>query len=103
MSWIVKPYFLNLRPLDTLHPFFYRTVEPKPSPSAFNGPFLFPPAIRRSAPSVSGGQQEQVMSEVRHSRVIILGSGPAGYSAAVYAARANLKPLLITGMQPAVN
>lgn len=39
------------------------------------------------------------MSEVRHSRLIILGSGPAGYSAAVYAARANLKPLLITGMQ----
>lgn len=39
------------------------------------------------------------MSEVRHSRVIILGSGPAGYSAAVYAARANLKPLLITGIQ----
>ncbi|CDF85951.1 thioredoxin-disulfide reductase [Pseudomonas sp. QL9] len=39
------------------------------------------------------------MSEVRHARVIILGSGPAGYSAAVYAARANLKPLLITGIQ----
>ena len=39
------------------------------------------------------------MSEVRHSPVLILGSGPAGYSAAVYAARANLKPLLITGMQ----
>lgn len=39
------------------------------------------------------------MSEVKHSRLIILGSGPAGYSAAVYAARANLKPLLITGMQ----
>jgi thioredoxin reductase (NADPH) len=39
------------------------------------------------------------MSEIRHSRVIILGSGPAGYSAAVYAARANLKPLLITGLQ----
>ncbi|WP_421682072.1 thioredoxin-disulfide reductase [Stutzerimonas urumqiensis] len=36
---------------------------------------------------------------VRHARLIILGSGPAGYSAAVYAARANLKPLLITGMQ----
>ncbi|MCL2656878.1 MAG: thioredoxin-disulfide reductase [Betaproteobacteria bacterium] len=34
----------------------------------------------------------------RHSPLIILGSGPAGYSAAVYAARANLKPLLITGM-----
>ncbi len=39
------------------------------------------------------------MSASRHARVIILGSGPAGYSAAVYAARANLKPLLITGMQ----
>jgi thioredoxin reductase (NADPH) len=38
------------------------------------------------------------MSQPRHSKLIILGSGPAGYSAAVYAARANLKPLLITGM-----
>lgn len=35
----------------------------------------------------------------RHSRLIILGSGPAGYSAAVYAARANLKPTLIVGLQ----
>lgn len=43
------------------------------------------------------------MSDVRHSRVIILGSGPAGYSAAVYAARANLKPLLITACRLAVN
>ena len=34
----------------------------------------------------------------RHARLLILGSGPAGYSAAVYAARANLKPVLITGM-----
>ncbi|OEO25606.1 thioredoxin-disulfide reductase [Pseudomonas sp. J237] len=40
------------------------------------------------------------MSEVKHSRLIILGSGPAGYSAAVYAARANLKPTIITGIQP---
>ncbi len=39
------------------------------------------------------------MPAVRHARVIILGSGPAGYTAAVYAARANLKPLLITGLQ----
>ncbi|MCC5881261.1 MAG: thioredoxin-disulfide reductase [Halomonas sp.] len=39
------------------------------------------------------------MSEARHERLIILGSGPAGYTAAVYAARANLKPLLITGIQ----
>lgn len=36
----------------------------------------------------------------QHHRLLILGSGPAGYSAAVYAARANLKPVLITGMQP---
>ncbi|MBB3191154.1 thioredoxin-disulfide reductase [Halomonas cerina] len=39
------------------------------------------------------------MSDTRHERLVILGSGPAGYTAAVYAARANLKPLLITGMQ----
>ncbi|MBB6092304.1 thioredoxin reductase (NADPH) [Povalibacter uvarum] len=39
------------------------------------------------------------MSTPRHSRVLILGSGPAGYAAAVYAARANRKPLLITGLE----
>lgn len=39
------------------------------------------------------------MSEQKHSRLLILGSGPAGYTAAVYAARANLKPVLITGME----
>jgi thioredoxin reductase (NADPH) len=40
------------------------------------------------------------MTTSRHSRLIILGSGPAGYAAAVYAARANRKPLLIAGLQP---
>lgn len=39
------------------------------------------------------------MSEVIHAPVIVIGSGPAGYTAAVYAARANLKPVLITGME----
>ena len=39
------------------------------------------------------------MTDTRHTRLLILGSGPAGYSAAVYAARANLKPLLITGLE----
>ncbi|WP_440904135.1 thioredoxin-disulfide reductase [Catenovulum sp. SX2] len=39
------------------------------------------------------------MSDARHCRLLILGSGPAGYTAAVYAARANLNPVLITGMQ----
>ncbi len=38
------------------------------------------------------------MSNNRHARVLILGSGPAGYTAAIYAARANLKPMLVTGM-----
>ncbi len=39
------------------------------------------------------------MSEIKHCRVLILGSGPAGYSAAVYAARANLDPVMITGVE----
>ncbi len=39
------------------------------------------------------------MSNTQHHRLIILGSGPAGYTAAIYAARANLKPVVITGMQ----
>jgi len=40
------------------------------------------------------------MAEMQHHRLIILGSGPAGYTAAVYAARANLSPVLIAGLQP---
>lgn len=39
------------------------------------------------------------MSESKHCRLLILGSGPAGYTAAVYAARANLNPVLVTGME----
>ena len=39
------------------------------------------------------------MSNVKHAKVLILGSGPAGYSAAIYAARANLNPVLITGVE----
>jgi len=38
------------------------------------------------------------MSQTKHANVLILGSGPAGYTAAIYAARANLKPVLVTGM-----
>lgn len=39
------------------------------------------------------------MSEAKHHKLVILGSGPAGYTAAIYAARANLSPVVITGMQ----
>ena len=41
----------------------------------------------------------EVMSTAKHSKLLILGSGPAGYTAAVYAARANLNPVLITGLE----
>lgn len=39
------------------------------------------------------------MSDIKHAKLLILGSGPAGYTAAIYAARANLKPVLVTGLQ----
>jgi thioredoxin reductase (NADPH) len=55
------------------------------------------PRLRRRNARFSS--KELYMSDPRHSRLIILGSGPAGYSAAVYAARANRQPLLITGME----
>lgn len=50
--------------------------------------------------SERGDAGPRIMTERRTSRTIILGSGPAGYTAAIYAARANLKPVLIKGLQP---
>lgn len=44
-------------------------------------------------------QDSAATDSVRHEKLIILGSGPAGYAAAVYAARANLNPVIVTGMQ----
>ena len=43
------------------------------------------------------------MTTTHHSRILIIGSGAAGYTAAIYAARANLQPVLITGMEKAAN
>ena len=40
------------------------------------------------------------MASERRTRVLIIGSGPAGYTAAIYAARANLQPILVQGLQP---
>ena len=40
------------------------------------------------------------MPETHQSRVLIIGAGPAGYTAAIYAARASLAPILVAGMQP---
>ena len=39
------------------------------------------------------------MTTTQHAKVLVLGSGPAGYTAAIYAARANLQPMLITGLE----
>src|SRR5690606_2979145 len=44
--------------------------------------------------------RERLMTQTKHARVLIIGSGPAGYTAAIYAARAMLKPVLIQGSQP---
>src|SRR5579872_4927586 len=43
---------------------------------------------------------ETIMAESHHTKLLILGSGPAGYTAAIYAARANLKPILVQGLTP---
>src|SRR5580765_5558960 len=70
-----------------------------------NGLKRFPVQARKPATAPIGNlletgspQEKLYMTTPKHSRLIILGSGPAGYTAAVYAARANLKPVLITGL-----
>src|SRR6201992_3021227 len=61
---------------------------------------MSPPTVRAGGADTDvQARGELYMSAARHSALIILGSGPAGYSAAVYAARANRHPLLITGLE----
>ena len=65
-----------------------KTHSPSPSPAHYLTPCRFTYPF-----------QKNPMSSPKHARVLIIGSGPAGYSAAVYAARANLKPVLVTGVE----
>src|SRR5690606_22117700 len=60
---------------------------------------LFNAQLSLRGPNTYPDTSETFMSTTQHSRLIILGSGPAGYTAAVYAARANLNPTLITGIE----
>ena len=57
-------------------------------------------AIRSAAYIGPPATGEGIMGETRHTKVLIIGSGPAGYTAAVYSSRAMLNPVLIQGMQP---
>src|SRR6201996_7785108 len=51
-------------------------------------------ALNAAAPICS------VMSQTHHTKILIIGAGPAGYTAAIYAARASLTPILVAGLQP---
>src|ERR1700694_1507545 len=58
------------------------------------------PGWVRPAITASPSGRTSKMSKTTHAKVIIIGSGPAGYTAAIYAARAMVEPVLIQGMQP---
>src|SRR3954467_307382 len=62
---------------------------------------MSPCIIARLIPRTHSPRKPSAMSKnVKYSRLLILGSGPAGYTASVYAARANLRPVLLTGLAP---
>src|SRR5713226_5828271 len=66
-------------------------------------PALGPPWARRHPPHAADrdvARFEGTMTKTTHAKLVIIGSGPAGYTAAVYAARAMLEPILIQGVQP---
>ncbi len=84
--------------LSRLAGFFYALAVTISSIGIYQVPLLYPATKIPYNLSHSLGP-ENTMSQARHVNLLILGSGPAGYTAAVYAARANLKPVMITGMQ----
>jgi thioredoxin reductase (NADPH) len=55
---------------------------------------------RRHPPVLAHLEKGKHMAETRHTKVLIIGSGPAGYTAGVYASRAMLEPILVQGIEP---
>jgi thioredoxin reductase (NADPH) len=78
---------------------YYRLRRLQLSETKFSSSFFASVNSLQSQVMLSADETEDHMSTAKHSKLLILGSGPAGYTAAVYAARANLNPVLITGLE----
>src|SRR5262249_13629564 len=76
----------------------YLRLSPNPTPTA-PAPVCTRPRAGPVEPSAPP-ERTQMSSKTTHAKLVIIGSGPAGYTAAIYAARAMLDPILIQGIQP---